>query len=103
MSSNYVDFRRELDAVLRRRDPQALRAFLIERGQWEPETTQDPESYMWMMIAGSPALADLHAQADRWLTAHGRAEEAEELASRRSKANKGKPGQGPAKRPPARS
>jgi hypothetical protein len=48
MSSNYVDFRRELDAVLRRRDPQALRAFLIERGQWEPETTQDPEAYMWM-------------------------------------------------------
>lgn len=99
MSSNYVDFRRDLDAVLRRRDPEALREFLIERGQWEPETTQDAEGYMWMMIAGSSALTNLHAQADAWLAAHGRAEEAEEIAARRSKAGKGKPGQGPTKKP----
>ena len=93
MSTNYVDFRRELDTILRQRNPQVLRAFLIEHGQWEPETTQDPEAYMWMMIAGSPALTSLHGQADVWLTTHDRAEDAEELAARRGKANRGKPGQ----------
>ncbi|HKD75820.1 MAG TPA: hypothetical protein VKB76_10005 [Ktedonobacterales bacterium] len=80
--TNYTDFRRALDAVLRRRDPQALCDFLIERGQWEPDAVPDP-AYMWLMIAGSPALADLHAEAEVWLRAHGRVAQADEIAVRR--------------------
>jgi hypothetical protein len=80
--TNYTDFRRALDVVLRQRDPQALRDFLIERGQWAPESEPDP-AYMWLMIAGSPALADLHAEAEAWLRAHGRVAQADEIAARR--------------------
>ena len=91
MGTNYTDFRRALDNVLSTRDPQMLRAFLIEHGQWEPDTTQNAEDYMWMMIAGSTALVSLHPQADAWLQAHGRAEEGEEIASRRKGAAPRKP------------
>ncbi len=81
-------FRAALDATLRRRDPVALRAFLVERGQWSPETTTDPEMAMWMMIAASPALADLHGAAEAWLRSHGHAAEADTIL-----------GRGPARRP----
>lgn len=76
------EFRRQLDDVLRRRDPSALRAFLIGAGQWADETTTDPECAMWMMIAASPALASLHGEAERWLRAHGRAAEAQAILGR---------------------
>jgi hypothetical protein len=72
-------FRNELDAVLRRRNSAALRDFLVERGQWATDTTTDPETAMWMMVAGSPALSDLHEEAAAWLRAHGHAAEAEAI------------------------
>jgi hypothetical protein len=75
-------FRADLDGVLRRRDPALLRAFLVERGQWAPETTTDPELAMWMMIAASPALANLRGAAETWLRAHGHAAEAEAIVGR---------------------
>jgi hypothetical protein len=75
-------FRAELDGVLRRRDPAALRAFLVERGQWTPATTTDPEAAMWMMIAASPALTDLRGAAETWLRSHGHAAEAEAILGR---------------------
>lgn len=79
MSAGYPGFRRKLDAVLRQRDPRALRAFLVGEGQWDAETTTDPERAMWMMIATSPALASLHEEAIAWLATHGYAEEARTL------------------------
>ncbi len=82
MSSNYSDFRRDLDAVLVERDPRKLRAFLIERGQWPADTTMDPETAMWMTIAASPNLKSLHAEARAWLAQHGRAGEADAITGR---------------------
>ncbi len=75
-SMNPPNFRQELDAILMRRDPVALRAFLVERGQWDEDTTMDPEVAMWMMLAASPKHAQYHAEAKRWLTTHGRGEDA---------------------------
>jgi hypothetical protein len=72
-------FRQRLDAVLRRRDPVAVRTFLIAEGQWEATTTTDPARAMWLMIATSPALRDLHAEATHWLADHGFASEARML------------------------
>lgn len=74
--STYQDFRRDLDAVLVTRDPQALRRFLIEQEQWTPDTTMDPEAAMWLMIAASPGLASMHPEARAWLKAHGRGADA---------------------------
>ncbi len=88
MEPSYADFRRRLDDVLGRRDPRALRDFLVAEGEWEPDTTTDPERALWMMIATSPALAALHDEATQWLTDHGYDEEARLLrggASRRSR------------------
>jgi hypothetical protein len=78
-TSGYPEFRRRLDDVLRQRDPAALRAFLIAEGQWTPETTTDPEAAMWMMIATSPALANLRDEARQWLMAHGHEAEAQAI------------------------
>ncbi len=84
MEALYPEFRRKLDDVLRRRDPAALQAFLIAEGQWTPDTTTDPERAMWMMIATSPALHDLHDSAVRWLAEHGYTEEARVLGNKGS-------------------
>ena len=78
-TASYPDFRRRLDDVLRRRDPIALRAFLIAEGQWTAETATDPESAMWMMIATSPALASLRDDARHWLLTHGHEAEAQAI------------------------
>jgi hypothetical protein len=99
-TSGYPAFRRRLDDVLRQRDPAALRAFLIAEGQWTPETATDPEAAMWMMIATSPALANLRDEARQWLTAHGHAAEAQAIfgaqrsAGKRSHRGGGPPGKG---------
>jgi hypothetical protein len=77
--SGYPEFRRRLDNMLRRRDPAALRAFLIAEGQWSAETTTDPEAAMWMMIATSPVLASDHAEAHQWLMTHGHEAEAQAI------------------------
>ena len=84
---NAVDkatFRRQLDATLRQRDPDALRAFLLDSGQWQTDTIPaDVPVAMWMMILASPALSDLHIEAQSWLQSNGHTQEAELLAGRR--------------------
>jgi hypothetical protein len=82
MPSPYEGFRARLDAVLRQRDPAALRAFLVAEGQWDVDTATDPARALWLMIATSRALGDLHAQAFRWLTDHGYAAEVAALRGR---------------------
>jgi len=81
--STYDDFRAQLDAVLRQRDPQALRAFLVRAGQWPEASPEFPEQQMWMMIAGSPNLSDLHEEARTWLTAHGMGAQADLILGKR--------------------
>jgi len=73
--ANYQAFRRQLDAVLRQKDPAALRAFLVTESQWEQDANTDAERAMWLMIATSPTLADLRDEAREWLLAHGYAAE----------------------------
>lgn len=77
--SDYADFRRRLDDVLRQRDPDALRLFLIAEQQWTTETATDPASAMWMMIATSPALANMRDEARHWLMTHGHEAEAQAI------------------------
>jgi hypothetical protein len=77
-------FRRQLDATLRQRDPEALRSFLLASGQWQEDTVPaDVPAAMWMMILASPAVGELHAEAQSWLRSHGHAQEAELLAGRK--------------------
>jgi len=83
MDNEYPTFRRQLDTILQQRNPQALRDFLIETGQWDEDATMDPEVAMWMMIAASPAQSKMHAEADRWLRTHGRTDDIDDIASRR--------------------
>lgn len=90
-------FRRELDATLSRRDPPALRAFLIAQGEWTEETTTDPEAAMWLMIAASPAHRALHSDAETWLRTHGHAAEADAILGGRG--GGGKRGGGKSQRP----
>jgi hypothetical protein len=79
----YQAFRQRLDAVLRRRDPAALRAFLVAEGQWQADAQTDVDAAMWMMIATSKALSDLHGDARAWLLAHGHAAEANAIFGER--------------------
>jgi hypothetical protein len=73
----YPEFRQQLDSVLRTKNPEAVRQFLIAQGQWSEENQPDMERAMWMMIAGSPSLRDLHSEAQVWLVSHGYQNEAE--------------------------
>ena len=68
---DYKKFRGQLDAVLRQRDPVLLRQFLVEQGEWSEQQQTNTEAALWMMIATSPALADMHEEAERWLLSHG--------------------------------
>ena len=79
---SYPEFRAQLDSVLRSKNPEAVRQFLIEQGQWDETSTNDVAHAMWMMIAGSPALQPLHAEAQDWLMQHGYQAEAEMLSDR---------------------
>lgn len=88
-AESYSAFRRRLDDVLRQRNPAALRAFLIAEGQWTEATATDPESAMWMMIATSPALANLRDESHRWLMSHGHEAEAQAIFG--AKRSPGKP------------
>lgn len=99
--TDYASFRQRLDAALRTRDVQQVSAFLIAENQWSPDTPSDPEFAMWLMIAATSTLKDLHAEARRWLIAHGHAEEAEAVLSReqsgerpKARQQKRKPGTG---------
>jgi hypothetical protein len=83
-SADKAAFRRHLDATLRQRDPGALQAFLLESGQWQEDTVPaDVPAAMWMMVLASPALSDLHTEAQSWLRSNGHAQEAELLAGRK--------------------
>lgn len=73
----YPEFRQQLDSILRTKNPEAVRQFLIAQGQWSEEDQPDMERAMWMMIAGSPALRDLHSEAQVWLVSHGYQNEAD--------------------------
>ncbi len=72
----YPEFRKQLDNVLRSKDPEAVRQFLVSQGQWTEETAIDAERAMWLMIAGSPTLQALHDEAQTWLIDHGYQSEA---------------------------
>jgi hypothetical protein len=78
-------FRQRLDDVLRTRDPAAVRDFLIAEDQWDKDAAGDTEFAMWMMIAGSPALTGLHAEAEGWLRTHGHAAEADIIMGSRKR------------------
>jgi hypothetical protein len=93
-SGGYKAFRQRLDAVLRRKDPDALRAFLVSEGQWDADATTDVPAAMWMMIATSRDLTDLHAEAREWLLAHGHADEAKAIFGARPAAGGSKPAGG---------
>lgn len=83
--SEYADFRQRLDSVLRTEDVQQVREFLVGQGQWSEGTPADPDFAMWMMIAGSPTLRDMHGRAGAWLVAHGYAAEAEAVLGKGKK------------------
>lgn len=78
-------FRQRLDAVLRTLDVAQVSRFLIAEKQWIPGTPSNPEFAMWMMIAGSPSLRELHPRAIQWLSSHGHAEEANIFQAREKK------------------
>jgi hypothetical protein len=84
-------FRQRLDAVLRTLDVKQVSEFLIAEGQWSPGMPANAEFAMWMMIAGSKTLRDLHEQARKWLVSHGHEADAEAVLSR-GKGAGGKPG-----------
>jgi len=69
--TDYANFRQRLDAVLRTLDVKQVRDFLIAEKQWQAGQPADPEFAMWMMIAGSATLRDLHGRAREWLVSHG--------------------------------
>ncbi len=79
---DYTSFRQHLDEVLRTLDVKRVSEFLIAEKQWQPGQPADPAYAMWMMIAGSQTLRDLHGQARQWLVAHGHEEEANAVLNR---------------------
>lgn len=85
----YTNFRQRLDAVLRTLDVKQVSEFLIAEKQWQAGQPADVEFAMWMMIAGSPTLRDLHEQARQWLVGHGHEDEANAVL-RREKGSAGK-------------
>ncbi len=80
--TEYTNFRQRLDSVLRTLNVKQVRDFLIAEKQWQVGQTSNPDYAMWMMIAGSPTLRDLHEQARQWLIAHGHEEEANAVLNR---------------------
>jgi hypothetical protein len=93
----YSNFRQRLDAVLRTRDVKQVQDFLIAEGQWGPGTPANAEFAMWMMIAGSQTLQNLHEEARKWLVSHGHESDAEAVLRRgrgagSKQGKKGRPG-----------
>ncbi len=75
--TDHTYFRQRLDAVLRTLDVKQVSDFLIAERQWQAvHQPTDLEFAMWMMIAGSPTLQDLHERAREWLVSHGHEEDA---------------------------
>jgi hypothetical protein len=78
--TDYANFRQRLDTVLRTLDVQQVQQFLIGEKQWHSDALPaDPEFTMYMMIAGSATLRDLHERARTWLESHGHVEEAQAM------------------------
>jgi hypothetical protein len=76
--AEYATFRQRLDAVLRTLDVEQVQKFLIVEKQWHADALPaDPEFSMYMMIAGSSTLRDLHERARAWLVSHGHTDDAE--------------------------
>ena len=76
--ADYANFRQRLDAALRTLDVTQVQKFLIDEKQWGAGALPaDPERSMWMMIAGSATLRDLHERAGAWLVSHGYADDAQ--------------------------
>ncbi|HEV7237159.1 MAG TPA: hypothetical protein VGN15_13305 [Ktedonobacteraceae bacterium] len=96
--TDYANFRQRLDAVLRTRDVEQVSTFLIAEKQWSPGQPADPNFAMWMMIAGSPTLRDLHEQARAWLMTHGHEEDANAFLTRDKQSVKQGKGKGNHKR-----
>ncbi len=92
--TDFIGFRQQLDAVLRTRDVQQVRKFLIAKEQWSEELPADPEFAMWMMIAGSKTLRDLHEQARKWLVSHGHGADAEAVLGKEKEAGGKQGGKG---------
>ena len=94
--TEYVSFRQRLDAVLRTLDVKQVQEFLIAEKQWSVGQPADPEFAMWMMVAGTPSLRDLHERAYNWLITHGHEADAQAFLAREKKlssksgANRGK-------------
>ena len=80
--TDYANFRQRLDAVLRTLDVKQVQDFLIAEKQWQVGQPADPEFAMWMMIAGSQTLRDLHGEARKWLVSHGHEADAEAVLKR---------------------
>src|SRR5438132_11629310 len=91
--TEYASFRQRLDAVLRTLNVKRVQDFLIAENQWDADTPADPQFAMWMMIAGSPTLSDLHGRAREWLMSHGHEAEAKALVEQERK-GRGKQGRG---------
>ncbi|HJT58983.1 MAG TPA: hypothetical protein VJ761_20910 [Ktedonobacteraceae bacterium] len=91
--TEFTNFRQRLDTVLRTLDVKQVQDFLIAERQWNPGQPADPEFAMWMMIAGSPSLHDLHEQARQWLINHGHTDDAQAvLGSAKGSSTKQKKG-----------
>ena len=81
MTAGDRDYVRRLGEVLRRRDPEALRGFLVEQAarfgderqvaDVRERNTAELEALLHRMIVARPDLADLHAESERWLATHG--------------------------------
>ena len=83
--TEHISFRQRLDAVLRALDVKQVQEFLIAEKQWSEGQPADPEFAMWMMIAGSPSLRNLHDRAYDWLMTHGHEEDATAFLARDKK------------------
>src|SRR5260370_38608165 len=82
MMPEYPNFPQRQDAVIRTLHEKKVNDFIIAEKQWEAGAPADSEFAMWMMIAGSPTLRDLHEQARRWLVSHGHEVDAEAVLGR---------------------
>jgi len=97
-SNDYASFRQRLDMALRTRDVRQVCAFLIEEGQWTQDQPANPEYAMWLMIAGTATLKDLHGEARQWLIQHGHNEAVDALFSHQQKSSQEHRGTGAQKK-----
>ena len=95
--ADYASFRQRLDTVLRTLDVKQVREFLIAEKQWSEDKPEDAEFAMWIMIAGSPRLRDLHERAYEWLVSRGHEEDAKRFLKQSPKTGTSGPRQHKAK------